>query len=612
MDEEKIYLKTVLTAIDEKVKNVETEKIQLEKDINDIGIPDKEDASILRKTKGKLYDTTGKIQRLKGLKKTPHFGRMDLRLIENDSSESLTMYIGEKAIDDSHMKPLVYDWRSPVANLYYMANQTDFKYNDSSYDLLLKRQIDIENSKLINCYDTFIQGEKTNVTDLFLQKILKYKKDRNEFVDIIKTIQASQNCIIRDDPYRSQIVQGVAGSGKTVVLLHRLSYLLYNYPNIKPESYIYITPSKEFSSKLFTINRSLSLHEIKMCTMEDYYLEKIHYLIPSLKVKQIIKDDFKNKALVEVYSQDFSNIIEKYTNAYFKDYIEEIKSLNLDITNNYYISLNNIIKSIKRKLDYEEYETLEEKQNLENVLEKTRKYLKSDTIKKIADNIYNYLANKYNLKKTYVTTKLEKYIAYIILTVYQKIGYQSYRKYSVIFIDEMQDYSQNEIKSLNDLENKPCINLYGDINQNILWYIKKKDKNDLLETIRKLNEREINYYELNENYRNTKQVANYVNNFVETKMIPMGIDANEVIEINTSFDEFVNSLDKFSKETVFITNNQNALIKIKEHGFECYTVLIAKGMEFSKVVVINNDLNNIEKYIAYTRTLDQLTIYNLS
>ena len=153
-----------------------------------------------------------------------HFGRMDFTLEEEQKRENLIMYLGEKGIANKEGRIIVYDWRSPVGNLYYMNNQDEFRYNDITYELLLKRQIDIDKAKLQGVYETFRKGNDLNVTDNFLLKVLESKKNRNEFTDIIKTIQGNQNGIIRDDINTNTIVQGVAGSGKTVVLLHRLSY----------------------------------------------------------------------------------------------------------------------------------------------------------------------------------------------------------------------------------------------------------------------------------------------------------------------------------------------------------------------------------------------------
>ena len=200
-----------------------------------------------------------------------------------------------------------------------------FTFNDTKYELNLKRQIEIENSKLLNIYDSYVRGSDLNVTDNFLQKVLENKKNRNEFTDIIRTIQANQNSIIRDDLFSNTIVQGVAGSGKTVVLLHRLSYLLYNYKNLNKDKLIFITPSHIFQSKLSKINRSLSLTTIKMKPMEEYYLEKIKYYIPGFKLRMITKDEENEDMLKYIYSDEFLTYLDNTIDKFFLKYKNLIK-----------------------------------------------------------------------------------------------------------------------------------------------------------------------------------------------------------------------------------------------------------------------------------------------
>ena len=285
------YLDKVLERVNELKDMVIKDRDYYLKEVEEMGIPDLEQKGYFKKCKELAFKANEKYVALNELEKNTHFGRMDLTLNEDNHTENLVMYIGEKSINKG-IENLVYDWRSPVGNLYYMSNQEDYKYKDTIYNLNLKRQIDISNSKINNIYDTFVRGRNLNVTDDFLMKVLNDKKNRNEFVDIIKTIQSNQNSIIRDELNTNSIVQGVAGSGKTVVLLHRLSYLLYNYPEMDRNKLLFITPSTIFKSKLSNINRSLSLTTIKMITMEDYYLEKINYYLPSIKINRVEKDIF--------------------------------------------------------------------------------------------------------------------------------------------------------------------------------------------------------------------------------------------------------------------------------------------------------------------------------
>ena len=543
------YLDKVLERVNELKDMVIKDRDYYLKEVEEMGIPDLEQKGYFKKCKELAFKANEKYVALNELEKNTHFGRMDLTLNEDNHTENIVMYIGEKSINKG-IENLVYDWRSPVGNLYYMSNQEDYKYKDTIYNLNLKRQIDISNSKINNIYDTFVRGRNLNVTDDFLMKVLNDKKNRNEFVDIIKTIQSNQNSIIRDELNTNSIVQGVAGSGKTVVLLHRLSYLLYNYPEMDRNKLLFITPSTIFKSKLSNINRSLSLTTIKMITMEDYYLEKINYYLPSIKINRVEKDNFKIDMLEFIYSKDYPN----YLQSFIKDYTK-----------------------------------------------------KSD-IKLIMDNIFKDLKNKFNLKnKNYIINKrTTKAFAFTILMLYKLMNFKYYTDYLYMFIDEMQDYGYEEIRLISKMEKNAKLNLYGDVEQAILPFIKKKEINELIDFLNQLRDNVKTYF-LNENYRNSKEITNYCNKFLNVTMTPMGINSNPVSEIKV--DNYIDYIkDHFDKSHVIIGNDIKDIEELCYIGYEAYTVSQAKGLEFSKVVVMENNFNNVLKYVSYTRTLDKLFI----
>ena len=543
------YLDKVLKRVNELKDMVIKDRDYYLKEVEEMGIPDLEQKGYFKKCKELAFKANEKYVALNELEKNTHFGRMDLTLNEDNHTENLVMYIGEKSINKG-IENLVYDWRSPVGNLYYMSNQEDYKYKDTIYNLNLKRQIDINNSKINNIYDTFVRGRNLNVTDDFLMKVLNDKKNRNEFVDIIKTIQSNQNSIIRDELNTNSIVQGVAGSGKTVVLLHRLSYLLYNYPEMDRNKLLFITPSTIFKSKLSNINRSLSLTTIKMITMEDYYLEKINYYLPSIKINRVEKDNFKIDMLEFIYSKDYPN----YLQSFIKDYTK-----------------------------------------------------KSD-IKLIMDNIFKDLKNKFNLKnKNYIINKrTTKAFAFTILMLYKLMNFKYYTDYLYMFIDEMQDYGYEEIRLISKMEKNAKLNLYGDVEQAILPFIKKKEINELIDFLNQLRDNVKTYF-LNENYRNSKEITNYCNKFLNVTMTPMGINSNPVSEIKV--DNYIDYIkNHFDKSHVIIGNDIKDIEELCYIGYEAYTVSQAKGLEFSKVVVMENNFNNVLKYVSYTRTLDKLFI----
>lgn len=548
MKEEREYLNIVLDRIDGMIDSSIKKRKHLLKEVEDIGIPDLEQKSYFRKCKQGAFEALEKSNQLKVLRNNTHFGRMDLTLEEDGVTENFTMYLGESSIKDG-INNLVYDWRSPVGNLYYMNAQDEFRFNETTFNLNLKRQILIKDAKIEKIFNSFIKGSKQNVTDDFLIHVLESKKNRNEFEDIIKSIQSNQNAIIRDDIGCSQLVQGVAGSGKTVVLLHRLSYLLYNSPLVK-EKLIFITPSKIFQSKLSKINRSLSLTTVKMNPMEEYYFGKINYYLPRIKIDGVIKDNFNHDTLEFIYGDDFV--------VYLKD-----------IMNNY-------------------------------------GPIKKSDIKNIVDIVFKDLKDRFNFKNTkwIVNKKCIKAFAYIVLEIYIQAGFKAYMKNEYIFIDEMQDYSFNEYRLIKALEPKSKLSLYGDVEQAIIPYIKKKTLDDLKDFLHAKTS-----YLLNQNYRNSREITDYCNKFLNVKMQAMGISSDSVFEDNINKDDIFDYIkSNYETNHVIITNNTKLNSDLQELGYEAYTVLEAKGLEFSKVVVVDDGFSYTERYVSLTRTLDKLFI----
>lgn len=579
LTEERKYLDVVLKCLDDKIEKKWEERKYFQKEVDDIGMPDLEQRGYFRKCKENVFKLEEKINKLKKDKENTHFGRMDLYLTENDKCENITMYLGEKSINENN-ENLVYDWRSPVGNLYYMNAQEKFHFGETDYNLKLKRQIEIEKSQVLNIYDSYVEGRGLNVTDDFLLKVLESKKNRNEFSDIIKTIQSNQNNIIRDDLNTKSVVQGVAGSGKTVVLLHRLSYLLYNHPNIN-DKLLFITPSRIFQSKLGEINRSLSLTTVKMMPMEEYYAEKIRYYLPSIKFNFIIKDNFNNEVLKFIYSDEFISYIDNQINSYKP----------VDIKKESYIKKNVELGLLKQE-----------------ELDLIKKFKSKANIKKLMDIIFKDLKTKYNLKNKswMIDGKITKAFAYMIMTLYVRYGFTYYSDYNYLFIDEMQDYANDEFRLIKTLEKNAKLNLYGDVEQAILPFIKKKTVSELKEIVDG-----DNIYYLTENYRNSKEITNYVNEFLDFKMISMGISSDDVKTFKLDKEKILNEIiNNYDNKHVIITNDSVLEDQFRSNNYEVYSVKMAKGLEFSKVIVIDDGFSKTEKYVACTRTLDKLYIYN--
>ncbi len=216
---------------------------------------------------------------VKSLKK-PYFARVDFRA--DDEKSVVPYYIGKMSLlRESDSKPLIIDWRAPVSTLYYEGRIGDAEYDCPDGiikgDISLKRQYFIENARLSNFFDIDVTAN-----DEFLQVALGSSKDKR-LKDIVSTIQAEQNRIIRADMNKPVVVQGNAGSGKTTIALHRIAYLLYNYEKvIAPKNIMILAPSRYFLSYISEVLPDLGVENIIQTTVEDFACA---YIGSKLKIK---------------------------------------------------------------------------------------------------------------------------------------------------------------------------------------------------------------------------------------------------------------------------------------------------------------------------------------
>lgn len=159
----------------------------------------------------------------------PYFGRLDFE--EDGQLEPNPIYIGKVGVsDEDTMKPIVIDWRAPVASMFYSftgGEEPAFYHSPDGLiegNIYLKRNISIRKRELERVVDTYVKGSNDlSLADDFLLYRLGENKD-NKLKDIVSTIQAEQNDIIRAEKNMPLIIQGVAGSGKTTIALHRLLF----------------------------------------------------------------------------------------------------------------------------------------------------------------------------------------------------------------------------------------------------------------------------------------------------------------------------------------------------------------------------------------------------
>lgn len=205
---------------------------------------------------------------MKRLLSSPYFGRIDFH--EDGLNAREQVYIGVSSfIDSDGMNFLVYDWRTPIASMYY-----DYPPGEAGYDtpggaitgkMSLKRQYQIRGDQLQNVFDTSL-----TIGDELLQQVLGKGAD-NQMKSIVATIQKEQNAIIRDDNSRLLIVQGAAGSGKTSAALQRVAYLLYKHrERLRADQIVLFSPNPMFNSYVSTVLPELGEENMQQTTFHEY------------------------------------------------------------------------------------------------------------------------------------------------------------------------------------------------------------------------------------------------------------------------------------------------------------------------------------------------------
>lgn len=235
---------------------------------------------------------------------SPYFGRLDLDT--EDAVESATYYIGKEGIADGS-NVIVVDWRTPIGSCYYATNQKQFCVNGTNYQLSLRRALDVKNGVLVS-YRTEYDGETVSlegdVIDPFLLTVLKDKRRHNRLTDIIRTIQSNQNEIIRKPQTESFVVQGCAGSGKTMILLHRLSFLKFNNRNMPLGGVKIITPNKFFDAHINDLSIELGLTAIERFSVEEYYVSLIKRYSSKVTADAVVQSEkiLSTELLKDIYS----------------------------------------------------------------------------------------------------------------------------------------------------------------------------------------------------------------------------------------------------------------------------------------------------------------------
>lgn len=315
-----------------------------------------------------------KQQDLQSLIGSPYFGRIDIK--EGDEQDIL--YIGTASLTDNQGQFLIYDWRAPIASIYYNGNlgyvHYDSPIGQQEVQLQRKRQFSIRKGCIKNMFDT-----NETIGDEFLKNALS-KTSSTKMKNIVATIQRTQNKIIRNTTTDLLIVQGAAGSGKTSTVMQRIAYLLYHSrQNLKAEQIILFSPNNLFSNYIAEVLPSLGEKNMRQVTLHTLLTRRLHGLyiqtpferyeqeqnqfpIVAQKVRQY-KDslnfvqDLQNYAQHSDLSCAFNNLIFEGQIFFSKNYIQKIyKKLpkGLSSADKFLQTKNHLIKTLKQQIKKEE------------------------------------------------------------------------------------------------------------------------------------------------------------------------------------------------------------------------------------------------------------------
>jgi len=228
----------------------------------------KQQAAVLSERESNHRQLMRQWKNMNKLLPSPYFGRIDFQ--EGGLNMKEQVYIGVSSfVDTDGMSFLVYDWRTPIASLYYDYSPGEVAYETPGGHIAgrmeLKRQYQIRDGQIHNLFDASL-----TIGDELLQQMLGKGADA-QMKSIVATIQKEQNEIIRNDNSRMLIVQGAAGSGKTSAALQRVAYLLYKHrEKLRADQIVLFSPNPMFNSYVSTVLPELGEENMQQTTFQEY------------------------------------------------------------------------------------------------------------------------------------------------------------------------------------------------------------------------------------------------------------------------------------------------------------------------------------------------------
>lgn len=600
-----------------------------------------------------------KHKRLTKILAIPYFGRIDF-LEKKENSKVMPIYIGIHTFYDPESRAtLIHDWRAPVSSMFYDHELGEAGYRSPSGEIKgvisLKRQYRIRGGKM-----EFMIESALTVHDDILQKELSSNAD-DKMKNIVATIQREQNQIIRNEDIRTLIIQGVAGSGKTSIALHRIAYLLYTFrDSISSKDILIISPNKVFSDYISNV-----LPELGEETVPETSMEQILSGVLEHKYKYQTYFGLVN----ELLEKPSSSLIDRIAYKASFGFISELDKFILHIENTYFkaadVKLTKYITipapfieeqylrfnryPIRRRFDAMADYILDmlKIQYAFTVTTAGRNLLKKEIRLMFAGNndiqvykdFFKWTNNPgmFKMRKGHTLEYSDLApLAYLHLAL-EGNGNQPFRVKHLL-IDEMQDYSPIQYKVIQKLF--PCRKtVLGDAGQSVNPY-----GSSTAETIQKsLTASEI--MKLCKSYRSTFEITDFAQKIhpnAELEPVARHGEKPQILQFGSAVEELsgimglistyrksgykslgiickteqqarkmADMLKSYANDISFLSSQSSAFVQ----GIVIISAHMAKGLEFDEVIIPQTDERNyrseIDKsmlYVAVTRAMHRLTL----
>lgn len=600
-----------------------------------------------------------KHKRLTKILAIPYFGRIDF-LEKKENSKVMPIYIGIHTFYDPESRAtLIHDWRAPVSSMFYDHELGEAGYRSPSGEIKgvisLKRQYRIRGGKM-----EFMIESALTVHDDILQKELSSNAD-DKMKNIVATIQREQNRIIRNEDIRTVIIQGVAGSGKTSIALHRIAYLLYTFrDSISSKDILIISPNKVFSDYISNV-----LPELGEETVPETSMEQILSGVLEHKYKYQTYFGLVN----ELLEKPSSSLIDRIAYKASFGFISELDKFILHIENTYFkaadVKLTKYITipapfieeqylrfnryPIRRRFDAMADYMLDmlKIQYAFTVTTAGRNLLKKEIRLMFAGNndiqvykdFFKWTNNPgmFKMRKGHTLEYSDLApLAYLHLAL-EGNGNQPFRVKHLL-IDEMQDYSPIQYKVIQKLF--PCRKtVLGDAGQSVNPY-----GSSTAETIQKsLTASEI--MKLCKSYRSTFEITDFAQKIhpnAELEPVARHGEKPQILQFGSAVEELsgimglistyrksgykslgiickteqqarkmADMLKSYANDISFLSSQSSAFVQ----GIVITSAHMAKGLEFDEVIIPQTDERNyrseIDKsmlYVAVTRAMHRLTL----